>query len=220
MLSRKGEACWPQSINIIAVSILTLSFIYGFARPINSGNVVGTVGSHTTVISSKANISASKQAAPASTTLAGSKPSSATEKKSSLGWSNNWVLPVKGTVSSAYGWRNSDFHHGIDIAVPSGTWVRAARAGRVAKVGWLGVYGLAVLVDHGGGVQSLYAHNSRLLVKVGEYVESGEGIAYSGNTGNTTGPHLHFEIRVNGRTIDPTPYLPKVNVAWLQTYLG
>lgn len=132
----------------------------------------------------------------------------------SRGVTVSWHLPVLGPISSDYGWRGyKDFHHGIDIAVPTGTMVSAARAGKVVKAGWLGVYGLAVLVDHGNGIQTLYGHNDRLLVKVGEQVEGGERISISGNTGNTTGPHLHFEIRLNGKTMNPTEYLPQYSVA-------
>lgn len=126
----------------------------------------------------------------------------------------SWHWPVLGPLSSEYGWRGyKEFHHGIDIAVATGTPVSAARAGRVAKVGRLGVYGLAILIDHGNGIQTLYAHNSQLLVKAGEQVENGERIALSGNTGNTTGPHLHFEIRQNGKTVDPAEFLPQYSIA-------
>jgi murein DD-endopeptidase MepM/ murein hydrolase activator NlpD len=69
------------------------------------------------------------------------------------------------------------------------------------------------MIDHGDGVQTLYAHNSKILVKDGDYVTAGEGISLSGSTGNSTGPHLHFEIRVNGKTVDPQSYLPKIRVA-------
>ncbi len=125
----------------------------------------------------------------------------------------SWGWPLEGWVSSGYGWRNGDFHHGLDIAALPGNTVRAALGGRVVKTGWIGVYGLTVLIDHGGGYQTLYAHNSRLLVKVGDIIESGEGIAISGNTGKTTGPHLHFEVRVNGKAVNPANYLPKIRVA-------
>lgn len=130
-------------------------------------------------------------------------------RRVSRGNVTSWSWPVNGAKSSDYGWRNGDFHHGVDIATPSGSLIRAARAGQVAKTGWLGVYGLAVLVDHGNGVQTLYAHNSKLLVKVGDRVKGGEEIALSGNTGNSTGPHLHFEIRINRQTVDPDYYLMK-----------
>lgn len=122
-----------------------------------------------------------------------------------------WRWPAFGEISSDYGWREyKEYHHGIDIAIPSGTDVKAARAGKVVKAGWIGVYGLALLVDHGNGIQTLYGHNQKLLVKAGERVDMGETIAISGNTGNSTGPHLHFEIRLNGKTVDPNQYLPEV----------
>lgn len=123
-----------------------------------------------------------------------------------------WIKPANGVISYDYGWHNKDFHHGLDIAMASGNPVQAAKAGRVTKAGWLGVYGLTVLIDHGDGVQTLYAHNSKLLVKVGDAVKGGEKISLSGNTGNSTGPHLHFEIRINGKTVDPEKYLPKTQV--------
>lgn len=127
----------------------------------------------------------------------------------SRGTTVSWQRPASGRISSDYGWRGyNDYHHGIDIAIPNGTDIKTARPGKVVKAGWLGVYGLALLVDHGSGVQTLYGHNQKLLVKVGERVGIGETIAISGNTGNTTGPHLHFEIRLNGKTVDPNQYLP------------
>lgn len=138
-------------------------------------------------------------------------------KEISRGSETSWNWPVYGVKSSDYGWRNGDFHHGLDIATPSGSVIRAARAGQVTKTGWLGVYGLTVMVDHGNGVQTLYAHNSKLLVKVGDQVGGGEGISLSGNTGNSTGPHLHFEIRTNGKTVDPEHYLPKTGTATMLT---
>lgn len=123
-----------------------------------------------------------------------------------------WITPINGVISYDYGWHDQDFHHGLDIAVISGSPVRASKAGRVTKAGWLGVYGYAVLIDHGNGFQTLYAHNSKLLVKVGDVVKAGEKISLSGNTGNSTGPHLHFEIRMNGKTVDPEKYLQNTQV--------
>ena len=128
------------------------------------------------------------------------------------GRDTSWSWPVVGATSSDYGWRNGEFHHGLDVATPSGSLIRAARAGKVVKTGWLGVYGLIVLLDHGNGVQTLYAHNSRILAKVGDVVEIGEGISISGSTGKSTGPHLHFEIRRNGKTVDPEYYLPRTRM--------
>lgn len=136
------------------------------------------------------------------------------EQTLSRGTTVSWHWPAVGQISSDYGWRGyQEFHHGIDIAVPSGTDVRASRSGKVVKAGWLGVYGLALLLDHGNGIQTLYGHNQKLLVKPGQWVEAGDKIARSGNTGNSTGPHLHFEIRLNGKTVNPHQYLPKLLVA-------
>lgn len=119
-----------------------------------------------------------------------------------------WSWPAYGAISSDYGWRKGEFHHGIDLAIPHGTEILAARAGKVVKAQWLDIYGLTVLLEHGNGVQSLYAHNQKILVSPGEWVEQGDCIALAGDTGRSTGPHLHFEIRLHGKTVDPKPYLP------------
>ncbi|MCL1808966.1 MAG: M23 family metallopeptidase [Clostridiales bacterium] len=95
------------------------------------------------------------------------------------------------------------FHTGIDIAAPTGTSVVAANAGSVIKAGWNDSYGYMVMIDHGGGIVTLYAHNSSLLVKTGDIVVTGDKIAKSGSTGMSTGPHVHFEVRKNGSYVDP-----------------
>ena len=115
--------------------------------------------------------------------------------------------PVSGRLSSRYGMRWGAMHHGIDIAVPTGTAVRAAAAGRVSFAGWNGGYGNLVVIDHGNSVETRYAHNSRLVVKVGQQVRRGDIIAYSGSTGRSTGPHVHFEIRQRGQSVNPLNYL-------------
>lgn len=115
--------------------------------------------------------------------------------------------PVRGRISSRFGWRWGRQHEGVDIAVPTGTPVRAAAPGRVVFAGWGGGYGYLISIDHGSGVVTRYAHNSRLVVRVGQRVARGQIVAYSGNTGNSTGPHVHFEIRYRGRAVDPLPYL-------------
>lgn len=125
----------------------------------------------------------------------------------SRGVTSVWIWPAQGSISSKYGWRKGEFHHGVDLAIPQGTAVLAARAGKVTKAQWHKIYGLAVIIDHGNGVESLYAHNQKLLVSPGDWVEQGQKIALSGNTGRSTGPHLHFEIRLNGQAVDPLPYL-------------
>ncbi len=128
---------------------------------------------------------------------------------------NQW--PAEGKISSPYGWRDSpfgrgqSFHNGIDIANCSGTEVCAAGDGTVEFAGWERVYGKTIIIDHGSGFKSKYGHNSQLLVKEGDRVEKGEAIARVGNTGLSTGPHLHFTILKWGETQDPFIYLPYDN---------
>jgi murein DD-endopeptidase MepM/ murein hydrolase activator NlpD len=118
-----------------------------------------------------------------------------------------YVWPVHGVLTSYYGWRWGRMHEGIDIAVSSGTPVVAAAAGTVIVAGWMGGYGNLVVVDHGGGVSTAYGHNTSVAVGVGQQVAQGQLIAYSGNTGHSTGPHVHFEVRINGAAVDPLGYL-------------
>jgi murein DD-endopeptidase MepM/ murein hydrolase activator NlpD len=130
-----------------------------------------------------------------------------------IGGKLSWPSPGYYKITSAYGNRyhpilkKNKMHTGIDIAVPSGTGVIAANSGKVIYAGYYGGYGNAVIIDHGGKISTLYAHNSKLLVKVGDKVEKGKVISKSGSTGLSTGPHLHFEVRENGQTVDPMKYL-------------
>ena len=117
------------------------------------------------------------------------------------------VKPVaQGRLSSGYGMRWGRMHRGIDLACPVGTPVRAVAAGQVVSAGWCRGYGWLVELDHGQW-RTRYAHNSRLLGRTGDRVEVNQPIALSGATGRATGPHLHFEVIVQGRTINPAPYL-------------
>lgn len=126
-----------------------------------------------------------------------------------------WPLAKKGRISSPFGERmhpilkQKRFHSGMDIAIPTGTDVLAADRGRVMISGWNGGYGYFIVIDHGNGLATAYAHNSRLLVKEGDLVTQGQVIAKSGSTGLSTGPHLHFEVRKDGVPVDPAGYLPK-----------
>ncbi len=120
--------------------------------------------------------------------------------------------PVQGRVSSRFGWRalsvnGNHFHAGVDLAVALGTPVRAARDGVVAKAGWGGTYGNVVYLDHGDGTQTRYAHLSRIEVHVGESLRQGDVLGLAGSTGASTGPHVHFELRFDGRAVDPLDYL-------------
>lgn len=117
------------------------------------------------------------------------------------------VRPVNGSITSRFGRRGSGVHTGLDIATSSGTPMKAAAAGQVIYSGWKGSYGNLVIIDHGNGIQTYYAHCSRLYVNVGQSVGQGETIAAVGSTGNSTGPHLHLEIRVNGVAKNPQNYL-------------
>ncbi|MFN3480924.1 MAG: M23 family metallopeptidase [Thermodesulfovibrionales bacterium] len=118
-------------------------------------------------------------------------------------------MPVNGVVSSGFGMRRHPlygdmrFHHGIDIAAPEGTDIYPIRAGKVIFSGEQGGYGKVVLIDHGDGYITRYAHNKLNLVRTGDYVDTDTVIAKVGNTGLSTGPHLHFEVRYNGEPIDP-----------------
>jgi murein DD-endopeptidase MepM/ murein hydrolase activator NlpD len=130
---------------------------------------------------------------------------SQTEQLPSAGQSP--ALPVQGIVTSNYGWRQDPIdgtirhHNGVDIAVPTGTKVKAIAAGRVVESGPHGGYGNLVAVEHGDGTRSMYGHNSRLEVSAGDQVEAGQVIALSGSTGRSTGPHLHFELWRNGSNV-------------------
>lgn len=117
------------------------------------------------------------------------------------------IRPAYGTISSRFGRRSRGYHTGVDFANPIGTPIAASDNGVVIKAGWYGGYGNMVEINHGNGIVTLYAHCSALLVKNGETVKKGQVIAKVGSTGNSTGPHLHFEVRKNGQPVDPMPYL-------------
>jgi murein DD-endopeptidase MepM/ murein hydrolase activator NlpD len=124
------------------------------------------------------------------------------------------IWPVNGPVTSGYGWREHPvlggrrFHTGIDIGVPMGTLIASAADGIIVFAGPKTGYGNTVIVDHGGGIATLYAHQSQIASTVGMSVARGQTIGYVGCTGYCTGPHLHFEVRVNGDPVDPMGWLP------------
>jgi len=118
-----------------------------------------------------------------------------------------FIWPVNGPVVSPFGWRWGRMHEGIDIAVGYGTPIRAAASGRVVYAGWMSGYGNLVAIDHGGGISTAYGHQSSIAVGVGQVVSQGATIGYVGCTGHCFGPHLHFEVRVNGSPVDPLAYL-------------
>ncbi len=121
--------------------------------------------------------------------------------------------PVTGTITSPFGWRSNpfgggpEFHQGLDIAAPMGTTVTAAAAGTVIMAQWYGGYGNYILIDHGGGYSTGYGHLSAMYVSAGQTVQRGQAIGAVGSTGQSTGPHLHFEVRIAGKPVDPAPRL-------------
>lgn len=127
-----------------------------------------------------------------------------TPPKKSMG---SFIYPLNGTLSSGYGTRWGRLHKGIDLAAGQNTPIKASDGGTVVYSGWYSGYGNMVKIDHGNGFQTLYAHNTRNVVDVGQKVAQGEVIAYVGSTGNSTGNHLHFEILLNGTAVNPMNYL-------------
>ena len=115
--------------------------------------------------------------------------------------------PVNAPITSPFGWRWGRMHEGIDLGAAYGSPIGAAAAGTVIYAGWLGGYGNLTVIDHGGGLSTAYGHQSHIGVSVGQHVEQGEIIGNVGSTGHSTGPHLHFEVRVNGQPVDPLGYL-------------
>ncbi len=125
------------------------------------------------------------------------------------------IWPVAGPISSYYGYRTSPggigstFHEGVDIAGDYGTPISATAAGTVTQAGWVGGYGYLVEVKHADGIVTRYGHNSAVLVYEGQHVDQGSMIALMGSTGNSTGPHCHYEVRINGEAVDPMYFLPR-----------
>ena len=131
-----------------------------------------------------------------------------TKKPPATAPSGTFRSPVTGgVVTSRYGPRRSGMHTGIDIGLPTGTSIVAADGGTVTFAGWSGGYGYTVKISHGSSTETLYAHCSSLLVSKGQQVAKGQPIARVGSTGNSTGPHLHFEVRINGKQVNPGPYI-------------
>jgi murein DD-endopeptidase MepM/ murein hydrolase activator NlpD len=120
--------------------------------------------------------------------------------------SSGLIWPVSGVVTSGFGWRWGRMHEGIDISAPTGTSVRASASGTVIYAGWMGGYGQIVVIDHGNGLATAYAHLSSIWMGSGS-VSQGQAIGAVGCTGSCTGSHLHFEVRVNGSAVDPMGYL-------------
>ena len=123
------------------------------------------------------------------------------------------IWPISGPITSEFGWRShpifgdARFHSGLDIGGDYGLPIHAAQSGIVIEAGWIGGYGNTVMIEHGNGIVTLYGHNESLAVSVGQQVNQGDVIAYCGSTGNSTGPHCHFEVRLGGEPVSPWDYL-------------
>ncbi len=121
--------------------------------------------------------------------------------------SGGFIWPASGPVTSPFGWRWGRMHEGIDIGASYGSPIRAAASGTVIYCGAESGYGNLTVIDHGGGIATAYGHQSSIAVSCGQQVSQGQVIGYVGSTGHSTGPHLHFEVRINGAPVDPLGYL-------------
>ena len=171
----------------------------------------GTASATPTPPAATPSASPSRAASPSATSRRPSASrSSATARRATTTAAADWVHPMPGAdVTSCYGQRWGTLHAGIDLAMPAGTPIRAAGAGTVVEAGWAYAgYGISVVIDHGNGYLTHYAHQSRTAVSVGQRVAAGTVIGYEGSTGDSTGPHLHFEVH-NGlwNQLDPAPWM-------------
>jgi murein DD-endopeptidase MepM/ murein hydrolase activator NlpD len=165
------------------------------------------VGESKALADASAQLAAKIQAAQASDSGSAPPGDTTTGASAPSGPPASFIWPVSGPITSPFGMRWGTLHPGIDIGVPTGTPIHAAAAGKVIWCGWMSGYGNLVMIDHGGGLASLYGHQSSIAASCGESVAQGQVIGYSGCTGFCTGPHVHFEIRVNGSPVDPLGYL-------------
>ncbi len=154
-----------------------------------------------------------RKIAEATAAAARSRASSSSSSSGSSTGSGRLLRPIPGAIESGFGMRvhpitgKTRMHNGLDMHGNAGDPIRAAAAGKVIFAGVKGGYGNAVMIDHGGGMVTLYAHQSKLLVKEGQRVDAGDVIGLIGSTGLSTGPHLHFEVRINGAPVDAAKYL-------------
>src|SRR4051794_5889134 len=128
--------------------------------------------------------------------------------ESSAPSSSGFIWPVSAPITSPFGMRWGTLHPGLDLGAPYGSAIHAAASGTVVWCGWMSGYGNLVMIDHGGGIATAYGHQSRIAVGCNQQVSQGQVIGYVGSTGYSTGPHLHFEVRLNGAPVDPLGYLP------------
>lgn len=159
------------------------------------------------IVERQREIEAQREAERRAAGIAGVAPPASAGSPGALSW------PVTGVITSPFGYRRSPFggglemHPGLDIAANMGTTVTAPASGTVISAGWYGGYGNYILIDHGGGMSTGYGHLSQMFVSAGQQVQKGQAIGAVGSTGASTGPHLHFEVRLNGKPTDPAAYL-------------
>jgi murein DD-endopeptidase MepM/ murein hydrolase activator NlpD len=169
--------------------------------------IAAEVGESQALASASADLAARIQAAQAAPDSPAANGSTETSSSPTTAPAGGFIWPVSGPITSPFGMRWGTLHPGIDIGVPTGTPIHAAAAGTVIYCGWMSGYGNLVMIDHGGNLATLYGHQSSIAASCGETVSQGQVIGYSGCTGFCTGPHVHFEVRVNGSPVDPLGYL-------------
>lgn len=181
-------------------------FVPGVAAPLETGGTAEKAPSNAK--EEPKNVKDTQQSKPQAKPAA--KEKSSAQAKTNPGKPGKFIWPVEGVVTSKFGARWGKNHSGIDIGAPEGTPIYASAAGKVVFVGEKSGYGLLIIISHSNGTSfTIYAHNSKNLVKEHADVKQGEKIALVGQTGRATGPHLHFEIRIESKAVDPLQYLPK-----------
>lgn len=198
----------------LATALMRFANQYNVKIPTTTATSTTT---NTATATATATVTIPNQATPTAAVPAGMTASTTLDGSTVMTPSYQFRWPVQGYVSSAYGSRyifgSTSFHRGIDIPAAEGTAVHAGAAGTVIFAGENGSYGKLVIIDHGNGFQTYYAHNSASLVAKGDVVSQGQTIAAAGSTGRVTGPHCHFEVRYRGQTVSPLDYLPATNNA-------
>jgi murein DD-endopeptidase MepM/ murein hydrolase activator NlpD len=174
------------------------------ALVITRKQVEGEIAESKALESASAQLAAKLQAGQAQAGAAAAGSTTNTGAPSGAGF----IWPLSGPITSPFGMRWGTLHPGIDIGVPTGTPIHAAGSGTVVWCGWMSGYGNLVMIDHHNGLATLYGHQSRIAVGCNQEVSQGDTIGYVGCTGFCTGPHLHFEVRLNGTPVDPLGYLP------------
>ena len=204
-----------QQVAIIHNELLTSTHNLAKARSSKSLDLVlartqekAAIKESNALSAASSQIEARIRAAEAAASKGSTGSSSDTSTEPSTPSAAGLIWPVSGPITSPFGPRWGGFHPGIDIGVPTGTPIHAAAGGTVIWCGWESGYGNLVVLDHHNGIATAYAHQSRIAVTCGQDVGQGDVIGYVGCTGFCTGPHLHFEVRVNGTPVDPLGYLP------------